>query len=338
MSELTIGSNTSLEPTRSRRITDLPGGSSAVSWAAIFAGAAGAAGLSLLFLFLGTGLGFTAVSPWAMEGISASTFGIAVIAWLSVTQLVASGTGGYLAGRTRTKWTTANPHERFFRDAAHGFITWAVASLLTAAVMTSVGSAIVGTGVRAGAAVAEGAGSAVASVADASNSEQVSNNMEYFIDSLFRSGSSDAGSAQGTQQQADAQQFGSASPVRDSSEIPSGEVMRIFTRALQTGTLPEQDQRYIAQLIAQRTDLSQQQAQQRVSSGFEQIKTTLQEAETTVRTTADEAREASAYASFWMFVTLLIGAVVACVMAVVGGHKRDKDDSSSVERQRTNLS
>ncbi|HSM26564.1 MAG TPA: hypothetical protein VK855_00500, partial [Thioalkalivibrio sp.] len=118
-----------------------------MSWAAIIAGAAGAAVLSLLLLILGTGLGLSAVSPWTMEGISAATFGIATIAWLSFTQLAASGMGGYLAGRLRTKWTAVPTDEVFFRDTAHGFLSWAVASLLTAAVLTSVVGSIVGGGV-----------------------------------------------------------------------------------------------------------------------------------------------------------------------------------------------
>ena len=38
---------------------------SGVSWPAVFAGAFAAAALSLILLALGTGLGFSAVSPWA---------------------------------------------------------------------------------------------------------------------------------------------------------------------------------------------------------------------------------------------------------------------------------
>ena len=49
---------------------------SAVSWNAIFAGAAAAAALSLILVILGTGLGLSSVSPWAHEGISASAIGI----------------------------------------------------------------------------------------------------------------------------------------------------------------------------------------------------------------------------------------------------------------------
>ncbi|RYF80325.1 MAG: hypothetical protein EOO29_14320, partial [Comamonadaceae bacterium] len=77
---------------------------SGVSWGAIFAGAVGAASLSLILLLLGTGLGFSSMSPWSNRGADAAAIGIAAIAWLSFTQIAASGMGGYLAGRLRSKW------------------------------------------------------------------------------------------------------------------------------------------------------------------------------------------------------------------------------------------
>ncbi|MFN2289156.1 MAG: hypothetical protein ABR578_12570 [Chromatocurvus sp.] len=305
-------------------IDDVSDRNSAVSWPAIFAGAAGAAALSLVLLILGTGLGLSAVSPWSMEGVNAATFGFATIAWLSFIQFAASGTGGYLAGRLRTKWSAVHTDEVFFRDTAHGFLTWAVASLLTAAVLTSVAGAIISGGVRAGAEVAGGAASAVgtvagtaadsaATLAGGSGSDEVSSTIEYFVDTLFRGDPAGGGSAAGEVREL----------AREASEIPVGEVTRILARALRTGTLPQDDKRHIGRLIAERTDLSQQDAEQRVSEGFEKVQTTLKEAETTAREAADEAREASAYVALWMVVTLLIGAFTASLMAVFGGRQRD---------------
>jgi len=67
---------------------------SAVSWAAVFAGAVIAAALSLALFAGGSGLGFLSVSPWAGEGMSAPAVGISVIAWLLFTQIIAYGIGG----------------------------------------------------------------------------------------------------------------------------------------------------------------------------------------------------------------------------------------------------
>ena len=122
---------------------------SAVSWGAIFAGAAAAAALSLILLILGTGLGLSSISPWAHDGVSATTFGVTTIIWITLTQLLAAGMGGYLAGRLRTKWIELHTDEVFFRDTAHGFLAWAIASLATATLLTSVIGAIVSGGVQA---------------------------------------------------------------------------------------------------------------------------------------------------------------------------------------------
>ncbi|MGY5799101.1 hypothetical protein [Rheinheimera faecalis] len=370
--------NLGLDPVIERRIPistmDAPCANSAVSWAAILAGAAGAAALSLLLMILGTGLGFSAVSPWRMEGISATTFGVAAIAWLSFTQLAASGVGGYLAGRLRTKWMDVHTDEVYFRDTAHGFLTWAIASLLTAVILTSVMSSI-GSGVRAGAevvgkaagaAAGTAAGSTAMMAARGADADEEGNSLGYFIDSLFRAdnGSSignttpqakptlqdplaDQATPQANEPAPQILAGREAPPVNtvvpdtmpdraapaansrsnqqssESLQLPTAEVTRIFARALYAGSLPQEDQSYIAQLIAQRTDLSQQEAEQRVSEGFERVQTMLKNAETTAREAADEARKASAYAALWMTVALLLGAFVASLMAVFGGRQRD---------------
>ena len=67
--------------------------SSGVSWGAVIAGAFVAAALSLALLALGTGIGFSAVSPWANAGASASAIGWTAIAWLVLMQLIASSVG-----------------------------------------------------------------------------------------------------------------------------------------------------------------------------------------------------------------------------------------------------
>ena len=170
---------------------------SAVSWGAVAAGAAAPAALSLILLILGVGLGLSFVSPWAREGVSATTFGVSTIVWVTLTQLLASAMGGYLAGRLRTKSTDVHTDEVYFRDTAHGFLAWAVASLATAALLTSAIGSILGSGVQAGASLVGGvagtAGTAAAGSAAASagaTAAAYGGSMGYFVDSLFRRGAS----------------------------------------------------------------------------------------------------------------------------------------------------
>ena len=291
---------------------------SAVSWGAILAGAAAAAALSLILLVLGTGLGLSAMSPWAQAGATAATLGVSTIVWITLTQLLASGMGGYLAGRLRTKWVAVHTDEVFFRDTAHGFLAWAVASLATAALLTSAIGAIVSGGVQAGASVAGGAANAAltagATVAgsQATRSETGSGPMNYFVDSLFRKDVTGSATSAASSGAAEAGQ-----------SAPTSEVTRILLNSVRTGALPSEDVRYVGQVVAQRTGLSQADAETRVNDTYTRLQTKLRDAEATARDAADKARKASAYAALWLFVSLLIGAFVASLAATFGGRQRD---------------
>jgi MFS family permease len=119
---------------------------SGVSWSAIIAGAFVSGSLALIFILLGIGLGLSVVSPWTGEGLSATTVGVAAIIWLLATHAIASGLGGYLAGRLRTKWSIGDRDEIFFRDTAHGFLVWAVSIIITLFLLGSAVSAIITSG------------------------------------------------------------------------------------------------------------------------------------------------------------------------------------------------
>jgi len=117
----------------------------AVSWPAIFAGATAAASISLILIVLGMGLGFAAMSPWASPVASEKAMGWSTILWLSFASLVSSGLGGYISGRLRVRWPNTQPDEVYFRDTAHGFLSWGVATLFTAAALSTVIGALIGT-------------------------------------------------------------------------------------------------------------------------------------------------------------------------------------------------
>lgn len=293
---------------------------SAVSWPAIFAGAMAAAALSLIMLILGTGLGLSAVSPWAMSGVTAGTFGVAAIAWITFTQLVASGMGGYLAGRLRTKWVSVHSDEVYFRDTAHGFLAWALASLATAAVLASTTGAIINSGVQAGAAVAStavtgAAGAAGMAAAKSGTTEASTNDVSaYFVDALFRKDAPATTAAGGT-----------PTVVVDmpTGPAPAAEIGRIFINSLHTGSMSPGDTRYVGQQVSQRTGLAQADAEKRVSESFTRLQTKLKETETAAKDAADKARKASAYAALWIFISLLAGAFVASLAATFGGRQRD---------------
>ncbi|MES2932671.1 MAG: hypothetical protein V4805_04205 [Pseudomonadota bacterium] len=288
---------------------------SGVSWAAILGGAAAAAALSLILLILGAGLGFSAISPWSHTGVSATAIGISSIIWLAFTQLAASGIGGYLAGRLRIKWATVHTDEVYFRDTAHGFLAWAVATLATVALVGSVIGNVVSTGVTAGAAVATSAIGAAGATGIAAASQTGNGNrgnsandgvMAYMTDSLFR---------------ADPAASDSGGNGDGALRLETG---RIFAHAIRAKTLSQEDRQYVAQLVAKRTGLTPADAEKRVTDLFNKTQTAINEAEQSAKQAADTARKAASYSALWMFLALLLGAFVASVAATFGGRQRDR--------------
>lgn len=290
---------------------------SAVSWGAIIAGAAAGAALSLILLILGVGLGLSSVSPWSHEGISAESFGVSTIIWLTVTQLLSSAMGGYLAGRLRTRWMDTHTDEVYFRDTAHGFLAWAVASLTTAVLLTSVIGSFLGGGIQAGATVAGGLAN-TATVAAAGNMDSPdSGPVSYFVDYLFRRGTPPAESASPASEAMPTNVMGSTSS-NDTSEVS-----RIFMNVSRSGVLPPEDVRYVGQLVAQRTGVSQQEAEKRVTESYARAQEKWRDAEVAAKEATDKARKASAYAALWIFISLLCGSFISSLTAVYGGRRRD---------------
>jgi hypothetical protein len=285
-----------------------------VSWGAVIAGAVGAAAISLILILLGTGLGLSVVSPWAHDGISATTVSVSTIVWITIVQLLASVLGGYLAGRLRSRWVTVHTHEVYFRDTAHGFLAWAVATLLMATLLSSAVGSIVTTGLKAtgaaaGSAVAVAGVAAGAAGAIAKPDEAGAEEVGYSVDSLFRA---DAPAA-----------TAGAPPTPGMAPNKTAEVTRIFANGLKSGELTSEDTQYLGQLVAANTGLSQADAEKRVTDRFTALKQKLQQASDKAKQVADDARKASAYTALWLVISLLIGAFVATLSATFGGRLRD---------------
>ena len=299
---------------------------SAVSWGAIFAGAAAAASLALMLLMLGAGLGLTSISPWENHGLAAGTVGIVAIAWLTFTQIVASGMGGYLAGRLRTKWVDTHTNEIYFRDTAHGFLTWAVALLVSAGLLTTTISSLIGGSAKVIGSVAVGATATAMSNAGDESSVLSKSSMEYFTRSLFRSTASapaDNGGLPANSSGNDAMAMNQPVPPKAESPAQLAEVTGIFANSIYTGALPQEDLTYVAQLVSQNTGISQQEAEQRVQAVYDKAQANLKEAKNKAQQAADAARKATSYVTLWSFISLLIGAFVASLCATYGGRQRD---------------
>jgi hypothetical protein len=212
---------------------------SGVSWAAVTAGALVSCALTLVLLAFGVGLGLSVVSPWTSAGVSATTFKIGTGLYLIVIAMLSSSIGGYIAGRLRTRWVGVHSDEIYFRDTAHGFVSWALASMLGAILLANPATSLLGGGIGA---ASQGAAA----------STSRSGPMDSYVDALLRPTSPSA--------------QGSAGDAR-------GEMVRLFTSSFRNGgEAKANDREYVSKVVAARTGLSQADADKRVNDVITQIK------------------------------------------------------------------
>jgi len=273
---------------------------SAISWGPILGGAFAAIGVTLILLLLGSGVGLTMVSPWSGESSSAATVGITAAIWLVVVQWLSSALGGYLTGRLRTKWSATHTDEVFFRDTAHGFISWAISTVFVVGFLASSLTSLAGAGASAAGAAATAAGAATAA---STTSTQPDLATSYFTDALLRP------------------ERVSTNASRDDGAA-SAEISRILLNDAAKGEIPEGDRTYIASIVAARSGLSEADARTRVDAVLKQI----DDAKVAAQTAADKARKAAATTALVGSISLLIGAFIASAAAALGGRQRDDEE------------
>jgi hypothetical protein len=222
--------------------TDL--GVAGVSWPAVVAGAIVSCALTLVVLSFGVGLGLSVVSPWSGSGVSATTFKIGTGLYMIVVAMLSSSIGGYLAGRLRSAWSGVHTDEVYFRDTAHGFVSWALATVLGAVLLASPASSLLG-------------GAAGGLTQGATSSARQSGPMDGYTDALLRS--DNPGTANTTN-------------VQESR----AELTRLLVGDFRSGgDLKPADRDYVSKLVAARTGLSQVDADKRVNEVMAQAKADL---------------------------------------------------------------
>lgn len=217
---------------------------------------------------------------------------------------MSSAIGGYLAGRLRAKWVGVHSNEVFFRDTAHGFLAWSLATLISATALASttaylVNGAVAGMSAQAG---------------------QSINPSQVYVDKLFRA----APGAQSPQSPAAPASAKSADPGNASAssdatgnqtnfEQSRAEIFRLWATDFRTDKdLNANDRTYVAQVVAAHTGISEADAQKRVDQIVNEAKTA-----------ADDTRRNAAHLSFWLTAALLFGAFASSLAAAEGGALRD---------------
>jgi hypothetical protein len=273
-----------------------------VEWGAVFAGAILAAALSFVLLTFGTAIGLSATSPWPGSGLSAKVIASLAVFWTMAQQIGSVMLGGYIAGRTRSRWHETG-HEAEFRDGLHGALVWGVGVLLSGLLVFAAAGAVA----KTGADLASKAAGSAASGGDA---------MDTALDTMLRPASSaqaapgapaaspaGAGAAQGTSERQRA--------TVNNNETRT-EISRVLSSSVASGSITPENRTHLAQLVAQRTGVSQQEAERRVDNAVN-----------AARAAADKARHAAILTGFVTAAGLIISLGAGCWAAMRGGQHRD---------------
>jgi hypothetical protein len=222
-----------------------------VDWPAILAGAVVAVGVGLLFAGFAAALGLSTVS--AEEGEGSGAFGLILTAlWLLASTIAAYAAGGYIAGRMRRRVDGASADEVSARDSIHGIVVWAIGLLVGGWI--AVGA--VGTAAIAVGGVAQSAATAVSGLAQGAGA---------MADVAAR-----AAGDTGALRNADPLDIvnnrllrGTGIDVQPNPELASG-TASVMAEVARTGEIAEDDRAYLAQLLGQNSNLSPDQANERV--------------------------------------------------------------------------
>lgn len=289
---------------------------SGVDWGAILAGAVLAAGTGLVLNAFGAALGLGTISADKGDGSPGLLIALTGF-WTVVTMVLTYMAGGYVAGRMRRRGDGLAQEEIEVRDGVHGLVVWALGTIASAWIAFAVIGAITTTvGKVAGAAV-EGAGTVLASGADAAGQAvagAVGDGVSPIGDRLSRPSPDSLGTG----------------------DIPTAELTRqsaaILAEVASTGEISDEDRRFLTAATGRVTGVTPDLAATRTEAAISAAQALRAEAESAAataeaeaRAAAETARKAAIMTAFLLAAAALASAAAAVAGAVYGGHHRDEN-------------
>jgi hypothetical protein len=286
-----------------------------IDWPGVFVGVVITLAMSWLLLTFGSAVGLISVSPYTFTAETGATLTIAAAIWFALTQIYAIAMGAYIAARLRPRAEGPNGDELTFRDGVSGLTVWGLSIVLGLVLSGLVALSAARTG-------AEAAGAATTAAVSAARGAEPG----YLVDMLFRPAQAAAAEAPAQPAPTPAPEGGpaptgdTAAPARQVAALDDNTrtiVSRIVTQALADGQINAADKTYVAQLIAERTGMTRQQAEQRIDQ-------TIADAKAAALKAADTARKATSLIGFWIAFIMLAAGLAAWWAGTLGGYHRDE--------------
>ncbi len=289
------------------------------SWRAIFAGVAIALTVQILLSMLGTGIGMSTIDLLQTDGTpSAQAFSLGAGLWWAVSFFLSLAIGGAVAGHFAGSIHRVD-------GMLHGLVTWAVVTLLGVYLVTSaVGSIVSGAGNLAGAAFKTvGAGAVAAAPALAKGGEQLGQQLN---DSAI--------SWDSVKNQVQATLLNK--PVN--GQEPKGDAIASVQNYFSKGeSASPEDREAVVAIIAQQTNISKEEADQRLTqletqykAAADKLKQKAEQAKADAKIAADKTAKVVAQVSLWGFLAFVLSAIAAALGGVAGINCRANRVNTSI--------
>ena len=109
-----------------------------LEWGPVMGGTVIATAISIVLFQFGAGVGLSTDATYLESG-DASWSVLPGGLWTALVALISATTGGYVAGRMRSRFADARESEVEFRDGVHGLTVWAASTIVAAIVIGLIG-------------------------------------------------------------------------------------------------------------------------------------------------------------------------------------------------------
>ncbi|QIE96933.1 hypothetical protein G5574_08150 [Pantoea stewartii] len=298
-----------------------------ISWSAVFAGVICALIIHILLTLLGTAIGATTIDP-LQEGNPFKHLGTGALVWTAIEMLLAIVAGAYVAGRLAQR-----------EGALHGLLMFGISTVITIYLAISLASSvlggamnILGTGFQA---VGQGISAAAPSVTQMAKDKLQENNinlndMQRELETTLRQTGKSELQPEKLKQDANNEAQNAENQANNTANHPQTadtDLANWFKGVIDrhADTLQAADREALKNIIKARTGKSDQEAEQIVNQAEQSYQQAMQkyqelkqQAEQKAREAGEQAAKATAKASWYAFFILIIEAVLAGVMGMVG--------------------
>lgn len=280
-----------------------------ISWRAVFAGTLTVLSVLLILNLIGLWIGLGVINPTETNPMSG--VGIGSIIWWVLSNLIALFAGGFVAARAGISFTNIS-------GVLQGILTWALYTIVSAWLLTTVVGNII-----------SGVGSAVGGVLSTTG-----DTMGDRVGSIIESQVEDLDVSLEEAKQEFYELLDDADREELEEEFSIEEIFR-NPKNLLDNTFEAVDRDALVNILVERTDMSQSEAQQAVDELLaeydnlrEEAEEFVEDAEETAREQGEEAADAISSASIYMAIALILG-VIAAAFGGLTGVKNLRDDYES---------